>query len=135
MSGTADPDARAAIATARARLHADLAEARVRLEAARRRPLLSEDEKRELTEIAARGDMGRDMQEFAREVEEGTADWESFVRRADGRQHLFREFVHRSEARFADEVEDALVASEPPPDVDDPRPSPWPPDGHTPHRP
>ena len=135
MSGTADPDAHAAIATARARLHADLAEARVRLEAARRRPLLSEDEKRELTEIAARGDMGRDMQEFAREVEEGTADWESFVRRTDGRQQLFQEFVRRSEERFAGEVEDALVTSEPPPGLEDPRPSPWPPEGHSAHRP
>jgi len=116
----ADPAGRAAIATARARLRADLAQARERLEADRRKPLLTAEEKRELTEIAARGDMGRDMQGFAREVERGDADWESFVRRTDGRSELFREFVHRTEARFADELEEALINSEPPEDDDDP---------------
>jgi hypothetical protein len=130
----ADPYGRDAIATARTRLHAELAAARERLEAERRRPLLTDQEKRELTEIAARGDMGRDMQQFAREVDEGLADWEGFVRRTDGRSELFREFVRRSEERFEDDVEEALVTSEPPPDIEDPRPTPWPPAGWVPPR-
>ena len=128
----ADSHGRDEAATARARLHAELAAARGRLEAERRRPLLTEQDKRELTEIAARGDMGRDMQQFAREVDEGRADWETFVRRTDGRRELFREFVRRSEERFEDEVEEALVTSEVPPDIEDPRPTPWPPVGWVP---
>ncbi len=115
------------IASARARLHAGLAEAREELEALQRRPLLDEDEKKQLSEIAERGDMGKDMQEFAREVRDGRADWESFVRRTDGRDGLFQDLVHRSESRFSDEVEEALVESEPPPGLPDPRPHPWPP--------
>lgn len=130
-----DPYGRDAIATARTRLRAELAEARERLDAERRRPLLTEDEKKELTEIADRGDMGRDMQEFARRVRDGDADWESFVRRSDGRTELFQEFVHRSESRFEDEVEEALVTSEVPPDIEDPRPTPWPPVGFAPRQP
>jgi hypothetical protein len=129
-----DPQLLGEIATARARLRADIAAAREELAAARSRPLLTEEEKRELTEIAARGDMGREMQEFAREVDEGRADWESFVRRTDGRSELFQDFVRRSEERFEDEVEEALVTSEPPPDVADPRPTPWPPLGWVPPR-
>jgi hypothetical protein len=130
-----DPQLLGEIATARARLRADIAAAREELAAARSRPLLTEEEKRELTEIAARGDMGREMQEFAQEVDEGRADWESFVRRTDGRSELFQDFVRRSEERFEDEVEEALVTSEPPPDVADPRPTPWPPLGWVPPRP
>ncbi|RYB94501.1 hypothetical protein EUA93_09190 [Nocardioides oleivorans] len=129
-----DPRRLEEVAAARARFRAGLAAAREELAAARSRPLLTEEEKRELTEVAARGDMGRDMQEFARDVRDGDADWESFVRRTDGRSELFREFVHRSEERFRDEVEEALVTSEPPPGVDDPRPSPWPPPGWVPPR-
>ncbi|UUZ61520.1 hypothetical protein [Nocardioides sp. B-3] len=99
--------------------------------AERQRPLLTEDEKKELTEIAARGDMGRDMQEFARQVRDGRSDWESFVRRTDGNADLFREFVRRSEERFRDEVEEAPVNSEPAPGAENPRPSPWPPESFT----
>lgn len=127
-----DPYGRDDIATARARLRAELAAAREQLEAERRRPLLTDEEKRQLTEVAERGDLGRDMEHFAREVRDGTADWESFVRRTDGREGLFQEFVRRSEEQHADELEEALVTSEPPPEVAGDRPTPWPPVGWQP---
>lgn len=111
----------AQIATARLRLRSSLREARTELEALRKRPLLEPREKEELTAIAERGEMGKELREFAREVKRGSADWESFVRRTDGRADLFQDLVHRSEVRFGDDVKATLESSEAPPDVEDPR--------------
>lgn len=108
------------------RMRVEIAEARAELAAQAAEPLFTEEEKKQLQEVAESGRMGARMAEFANEVEQGDADWESFIRGRDGREGLLHGFLERAEEEFGDEVEQALVESEPPPDIDDPRPPDWP---------
>lgn len=114
-------EAAAAHRAASAELHELLAEGRAELEAARREPLVTDEEKEQLQEVALRGDMGRDMQEFAHEVRRGRGDWERLLRGQDGRHDLLRAFLDRSQAEHGERVRQAFADSEAPPDVEDPR--------------
>jgi hypothetical protein len=103
-------------------LRTEISLARAEVTAAMQTPLLTDEEKRELTEVARSGEMGRDMEEFAEEVRRGDADWESFVRGRDGRERLLGTFVDRAQDRFGEQAAEAFAASEAPDDVEDPRP-------------
>ncbi len=106
-----------------AELRTEIAAARAEVAAAQRVPLFTEEEKRDLQEVARSGAMGREMEEFAEDVRRGDADWESFVRGQDGRDRLLGGFVDRAQDRFGEEAATAFAESEPPPDVEDPRPA------------
>lgn len=105
-----------------AELRGEIAMAREEIEAAQARPMFSEEEKHQLQEVAQRGDMGREMKEFAEDVRRGEADWESFIRGRDGRTALLEDFLTTAQEEFGDEAEAAMAASEAPDDVEDPRP-------------
>ena len=116
---------RAAAAESRAiytGLSEQLAFARAELEAEIREPLFTEDEKRQLQEVAKSGAMGREMDEFADDVRRGDADWESFIRRQDGREQLLEGFIERAQEEHEDEARAAMDEAEFPDDVEDPRP-------------
>lgn len=122
--GAADlAQVRARMEAARAELRQVLAEGRAELEAARAEPLLSTEEQRELQAAAERGEMGERMRGFAREVDRGEADWESFVRGRDGRRQLLEELVQRAVDDRGEELVRLAAESGPPDDVDvdDPR--------------
>lgn len=106
-----------------AELRDEIAIARAEVTAAAQAPILTEEEKRELQEVARSGAMGRDMEEFAEDVRRGDADWESFLRGRDGRDRLLGGLVDRAQDRFGEQAAEAFAASEAPDDVDDPRPA------------
>lgn len=103
-------------------LREEIAVARVEVDAARRVPLFTEEEKRQLQEAARSGAMGRRMEEFAEDVRRGDADWESFIRGEDGNRVLREDFVSTAQEEFGGDARAAFAESEAPEDVDDPRP-------------
>ena len=105
-----------------AELRQGIAVARAELEAASREPLFTEEEKRQLQEVANSGAMGSRMEEFAEDVRRGEADWESFIRRQDGRDELLEGFMEKAQDEFADDAQAAMDAAQFPDDVEDPRP-------------
>lgn len=116
---------RAAAAQSRAtyaELREELSLARAEVDAAARAPLFTDEEKRQLQEVARSGAMGPQMEEFAQDVRRGDADWESFIRGTDGRRTLLESFVSTAEVEFAEEARQAF---------DDLRDEPDPPDGVT----
>lgn len=120
-----EPAWRAAAADAAAALHdlrVELSVARVELDAALAAPILTEEERRQLQDVARSGEMGRDMQQFAERVRSGEADWESFLRGRDENTGLLNGLLERAQREFGDEAAAAMAASEPPEDVEDPRP-------------
>lgn len=106
-----------------AELRGEIAMARAEVTAAAQTPLLTEEEKRDLQEVARSGQMGREMEEFAEDVRRGDADWESFLSGRDGRDRLLGGFVDQAQDRFGEQAAEAFAASEAPDDVDDPRPA------------
>lgn len=110
------------IAAARSGLRDAVSEARAELEALRRQPLFTDEERRLLQETAQRGEMGPQMREFSEEVRRGNADWESFVRGRDqSNRGLLEGFIQRSEDLHSEEAAEAFAAAPPPEDVEDPR--------------
>ncbi|WP_345267362.1 hypothetical protein [Nocardioides nanhaiensis] len=112
------------IAAARSGLRDAVSAARAELEALRRQPVFTEEEKRLLQETAQRGEMGPQMREFSEEVRRGNADWESFIRDRDRdpeSRGLLEGFIQRSEDLHAEEAAEAFAATPPPEDVEDPR--------------
>jgi hypothetical protein len=105
-----------------AELRTEIAAARAEVAAAQRSPLFTEEEKRELQEVARSGAMGREMEEFAEDVRRGEADWETFIRGQDDRERLLGRFVDQAQDRFGEAAAAAFAESDAPSDVDDPRP-------------
>ena len=112
----------AEIARRRGELRAGLAAGRAELEALRGRPLLDERERREVHELALRGELGRGMQRVAEDVAGGRADWEQVLRGEDPRhRHELEDFVERARAEHGQELAEVFARTPAPPDVDDPR--------------
>lgn len=103
-------------------LRTEIAMARAEVDAAQAQPLFSEEEKRQLQEVAQSGAMGQQMREFAEDVRRGRADWETFIRGRDGRTELLHDFLTTAHLTFGEEAEAAMAASDPPDGVEDPRP-------------
>lgn len=105
-----------------AELRTQLAAMRAELDAARAQPILSQEDKEQLQDAARDGRMGDEMREFAEDVRRGRADWESFVRGEDEHASLLAELIRRGEEEDGERLAQAMAESDPPPDVDDPRP-------------
>lgn len=116
-----DPNVAAAAAHARAvfaELRQEVAVARAEVDAASRQPLLTKEEREQVQEVARDGAMGREMQDFAREVDRGGADWEDFLRGRDGRRDLLESFTRRAVEDVSDEALRAAAEARPD-DADD----------------
>lgn len=121
-----EPDARlraaeAEIAASRVQLRAALTAGRAELEELARRPLLDEQERRDLQEAAGRGDLGREMQEVADDVRRGATDWEQVLRGGGGYRRALESFVERAQDEHGERLATAFAQAPAPDDVEDPR--------------
>lgn len=114
--------ASAEIARTSAELRTELVRARAELEEQLRRPLLDEQERRDLQEVARRGVLGPEMQDVAREIEHGRADWDQVLRGQDEHRTALAAFLERAQAEHGDRMAEVMAQTPAPDDVDDPRP-------------
>jgi predicted phage gp36 major capsid-like protein len=114
--------ASAAVRAAHQAMREVLAEARAELDEAMREPLLTEDERRQVQELAERGSLGPEMQKVAEQVTDGEADWEQVLRDRDGAfAGPLAAFTDRASREHGPRLERAFAESDPPPGTDDPR--------------
>lgn len=93
---------------ARGDLRTTMAQARASLENARRTLPPTREETREFHESALRGDLGRDMQELARRVEERQTSWEDVFAGSSPHVELLREHLDAMGERYVAQVRRSL---------------------------
>lgn len=106
---TLEPELEARLARARAELRTTVAAARASLDAARRTLPPTPEETREFERAARRGDLGRDMQELARLVEQHETTWDEVFGGTSPYAELLRGHLDAMGERYAPSVRQAIA--------------------------